>query len=231
MTEKEKTKKEKKSSEEKEDTAYRNQATKEIDAVITKMKKDYSEKEVEMLKDALTKVFVEGIPPKDALGLGDDIINMLYNNATNEYNSGKYKEANSAFKLLTVLDPGVIRNFHGLAASYHKMGNFERAIEVYFGCAYLDPLSPIPYYHISDCYIQSENPLGALLAVNGAITRCGEEPAYEKIKARCQAMMSGLKKELGVKEEKKVDEEQEGGIFEQLQEEKKGGSGTTEEKA
>ncbi|NGX43341.1 MAG: Chaperone protein IpgC [Chlamydiae bacterium] len=229
MAEEAKTKK-KKNTEKKEDTAYRDLVVKEIDAVITKMKKDYSEKEIEMLEDALKKVFVKGIPPKEAMGLGDDMINMLYNNATNEYNSGKYKEANSTFKLLTILDPEVIRNFHGLAASYHKMGNFERAIEVYFGCAYLDPLSPIPFYHISDCYIQLKDPVGALLAVNGAINRCGEEPAYEKIKARCQAMMSELKKELGVEEEEKVEEEQEGGIFEQLQEEKQGDSEPTEEK-
>lgn len=153
------------------------------------------------LIDVLRKVILEGMTPKDAMKLDDQVMNLGYSYAYNLYNTGKFEEANQTFRILRTLDPRSPRYTMGLAACYHKQKEFEKAAEVYFACSLIDLTSPIPFYHMSDCYMQMDDPYDAYIALNAAAKRCGNDPTYAKLKAKCYAMMTGLKKSVGLDQE------------------------------
>lgn len=160
-----------------------------------------SEEERKMHVEALKKVFFEGALPREAIGISDDIMNLLYNQAYTLYNLGQYKEANQIFYFLTTMEP-TASNYHmGLAATHHKMGEYDSAAKAYFAVATLDVLSPVPFYHLADIYLHTEEPKAAYAVLKTAITRCGDDSTYSKLKGRCYAMMEKIKSDLGVNEE------------------------------
>lgn len=149
---------------------------------------------------ALKKVFIQGLSPRLAMGFSSDFMKIVYNHSYNLYNAGKYQEANEFFKMLVQLDPTIPDYYMGLAASYQKLGKFETAIQCYYTLAFVDQTTPIPYYHIASCYEELNNPMGVILSLGGAIQRAGENPHYEKIKARSLALLEGWKSKLGIAE-------------------------------
>jgi type III secretion system low calcium response chaperone LcrH/SycD len=197
-----------------------------IDEKLKRFSDKLSEEEMEMEREALKKVIIDGQVPREAMGISKDFMSLLYTFAFNSYNAGQYKEANQIFQMLNVLDPGVPRYLLGLAATYHKMKEYTTAIETYFTLSMIEMDSPIALFHIADCYEKLDMPVGVLMALGGAITRCGDEQKYAQLKGRCYAMRGKCKKDLGIEEEPALAEgetsqEGEGSIFSQLQEEAK----------
>ncbi|CCB92071.1 type III secretion specific chlamydia chaperone 2 [Waddlia chondrophila 2032/99] len=193
-----------------------------IDEKLEQFKGKLNQEELEMQRQALKEVFIKGRPPRHAMGISPDFMNVLYAFAYNAYNAGKYEDAHNTFKMLNFLEPLTPKYLHGLAASLHKMKKYNEAVEMYFTLAMVEEESPVPYFHIADCYEKLGNPGGILIGLGGAISRCGEESKYAKIKQRCYAMMSKTKQEMGIKDETPIlesEEEQDSGIFERLKEE------------
>jgi len=170
---------------------------KNVSSVGDKLNREEKKK----LVDVLRKVTLEGMTPKDAMKLDDQIMNLCYSYAYNLFNTGKFEEANQTFRILKTLDSRSPRYTMGLAACYHKQKEFEKAAEVYFACSLIDLTSPIPFYHMADCYIQMDDPYDAYIALAAAAKRCGNDPTYAKLKAKCYAMMTGLKKAVGLDQE------------------------------
>lgn len=175
-----------------------------------------TEKEKKMQVDALSEVFLKGKPAEEAMGLDDDIMQVIYSQAYKLYNSGNFNEANQYFKFLSLLDP-TPKNFLGLAASFHQLKDYDNAIQTYFSCAYMEPDNPVPYFYIYDCYEKLNNPFGVMMALNGCIVTCGLEPKYVALKTRCLAILGKLKGE--EPETNKISEEgkEEIDYFKQLQ--------------
>lgn len=192
-----------------------------IDQKLEQTKSNLSEEELEMEKKALKQVFINGMSPRHAMGLTPDFMNMVYNFGYNSYNAGQYEEAEQMFEFLNFVEPGSPVYLLALAASHQKLKDFEKAIELYFSLAIIDNETPLPYYHIADCYEQLNHPEGVLLGLNGAISRCGDDQKYAKLKGKCYAMLSKWKKELGIEEPKTDITEPEEGIFGKLYEEEK----------
>lgn len=194
-----------------------------IDEKLKKHGKKLSEEEIEMQRVALREVFIEGKPPREAMEISVEFLNILYSIAYNSYNAGKYEEANQIFRMLDLLDPAIPRYILGLAATYHQIKDYDKAIAAYFSLTIIEPNSPIGFYHIADCYEKLEMPTGVMMALSGAITRCGEEQKYAKLKGRCYVMRNQYLKKLGHEEHSLLsDEEKEEGkveIFQLLQDE------------
>ena len=168
---------------------------------VSKVSDKLNKEEQEKLQNVLRKVVLEGMVPKDAMQLDDRVMNLCYSYAYNLFNTGKFEEANQTFRILQALDPRSPRYMMGLAACYHKQNEFEKAAEVYFATSLIDLTSPIPFYHMADCYMQMDDPYDAYIALTAATKRCGKDPIYAKLKAKCYAMMTGLRKTLGMDEE------------------------------
>lgn len=133
---------------------------------------------------------------KQAMGLTDALVENIYGQAYRLYNTGKYKDASHLFRLLMMLDPKQSKYTLGLAACFHMLKEFKNAIEIYTICGVMDPETPIPHYHASDCYIQMKDNISALIALEMAINRSGEKPVYKTLKDRAQLTIETLKKEI-----------------------------------
>jgi type III secretion system low calcium response chaperone LcrH/SycD len=84
----------------------------------------------------------------------------------------------------------------GLAACFHMQKNYNAAAQLYMIVSTLDPKSPIPYFHASDCHIQLEDPVTASIMLQMAIKHAEGKPEFKVLKERCEITLSGLKKEV-----------------------------------
>ena len=133
---------------------------------------------------------------KEAMGLTDAMVEGIYGQAYRLYNTGKYKEASQLFRLLMMLNAKQPKYLLGLAACFHMMKEYKNAVEIYTVCGIVDPESPIPHYHASDCYMQMKDVISAIIALEMAVTRSGERAEYKMLKDRAILTIDNLKKEL-----------------------------------
>lgn len=147
-------------------------------------------KEFEAIAD---KVLKKGSNPRDALGLNDQMIEGIYGQAYRLYNTGKYKDACDLFRLLVMLNPTEQKYTLGMAACFHMMKEYRGAADLYTVCSMLDPASPIPHYHASDCYLQLGDKVSALIALEMAIKRSGERAEFQQLKDRAALTVESLK--------------------------------------
>lgn len=175
------------------------QAKKAIKSLGTDLGKEQGKNIDKLSRDALMRQMM----PKNALGLSDAMVEGLYSQAYRLYNTGKYKDASQLFRLLIMIDSSEAKFAMGLAACFHMMKEYTNAIGTYALCGIIDPDSPIPHYHASDCYIQMKDYLSAIISLEMAVKRAGKKPEYQSLKDRSLMTIESLKKEA----------EKRGGIF------------------
>jgi type III secretion system low calcium response chaperone LcrH/SycD len=163
-------------------------AADKISAELGPENKDYQQ--------AVDKLVKKGVMPKDVMGLSDSMIEGIYAQAYRLYNTGKYKDAAQLFRLLIMLNSTEAKYAMGLAACFHMMKEFKNAVEMYALCAIIDPTSPVPHFHSSDCYIQMKDPISALIALEMAVKRAGNQPTYQTLRDRSLLTIESLKKEM-----------------------------------
>lgn len=142
------------------------------------------------------KMSSSGMMPKELLGLNDAMIEGIYGQAYRLYNTGKYREAGQLFRLLVMLNATEAKYAMGLAACLHMIKDLKAAVEAYMLCSVIDPQSPIPHYHASDCYIQMKDRLSAVISLELAARACGDKQEYKTLKDRAQMTILSLKKEI-----------------------------------
>lgn len=165
-------------------------ATEHTGAQISSDKaKHYSQTRDKMMKQAVT--------PKEAMGLSDSMVEGIYGQAYRLYNTGKYKDASQLFRLLIMLNSTEPKYALGLAACFHMLKEYKSAIQMYTLCGIMDPSTPIPYYHSSDCFLQMNDKVSALVSLEMAVKRSGEKAEFRTLKDRALLTIESLKKELG----------------------------------
>ncbi|MBA2369892.1 MAG: SycD/LcrH family type III secretion system chaperone [Candidatus Protochlamydia sp.] len=145
--------------------------------------------------EMMTKMFKEGVPPKDAIGVNNNAVESIYAQAYRLYNTGKYVEATHLFRVLIMLNAMEPKYTLGLAACFHMLKEYKHAIQTYTMCSAFDPTTPLPYYHSSDCFIQMKDYLSGMLCLQMAIDKAGEKPEYAKIKERAILSLESLKQQ------------------------------------
>lgn len=150
----------------------------------------------EAYDDMMGKMLKGGLSPKDALEVNPQTLENVYAQAYRLYNTGKYDEALQLFRILVVLNAMEPKYILGLAASFHLLKEYQNAIQSYTLCSTLDPKSPLPSYHSADCFIQMKDDLSAMVCLEMAIERAGNQPEYAKIKERALLSLAHLKKQL-----------------------------------
>lgn len=141
------------------------------------------------------KMMKQGMTPQEAMGVSSSYLENIYSQAYRLYNTGKYAEASHVFRILIMFNAMEPKYMLGLAACFHMLKDYGNAIQTYTMCAALDPKSPIPHYHSSDCFIQLEEYLSAMLCLELAIERAGGKPEYAKMKERAQMTLESVKKQ------------------------------------
>ncbi len=148
------------------------------------------------LSALVDNVLLQGMPFKDALGVSNAKIEAIYSQAYQMYNSGKFTDAIQLFRLLLVLEPMESKHYMGLAACQHMIKEYENAIKAYGFAGIIDPQTPVPFFHASDCYLQMRDKTSAIIMLDMAVQRAGEHPEYQTLKDRALMMITSLKKEI-----------------------------------
>lgn len=147
--------------------------------------------------DKTVKKVVEGpVTAKDALGLTDAMVEGIYGQAYRLYNTGKYRDAAQIFRLLLMLNATEVKYAMGLAACFHMLKEYTSAVGAYNMVTVIDPNNPVPFYHLSDCYIKLGDLLSAIVVLDMAIKRSGEKAEFRTIKDRAKMTIEGLKKQM-----------------------------------
>lgn len=169
-------------------------STEEMGAKLSKepvgkgMRKNYSKTAQNLIE--------KGFIPKDALGLSDQMVEGIYGQAYQLYQTGRYNDAIQLFRLLIMINSTEPKYAFGLAACFHMMKEYKIAAETYSICALIDIQSPVPHYHASDCYLQMKDNISALVALELAVKRAGQKTEYKALKDRALLTIETLKKEL-----------------------------------
>jgi type III secretion system low calcium response chaperone LcrH/SycD len=157
---------------------------------------DQSKKFAAAFDEISHKMLKQGMTPKDAMGVSPQILENVYAQAYRLYNTGKYIEATHLFRILIMLNAMEPKYMLGLAACFHMLKEYENAIQSYTMCSALDPKTPLPYYHSSDCFIQMKDYLSAMICLELTMDRAGNKSEYAKMKERAQLSLEALRKQL-----------------------------------
>ncbi len=165
-----------------------------IDKAISLLGNSFPKEVLDKQKKLFRDMHEKQLLPYEAMNLNTDVMEFIYDSAYRLYNSGNYDRAKPTFLVLHSLDPLEPKYVLGLAASHHKLEEYETAIEWYMKLVFLDMLSPLSFYHAADCYIKLKRYREAILMLNGVIKRCGDQAEFAEIKERAKNMKQSLGK-------------------------------------
>jgi type III secretion system low calcium response chaperone LcrH/SycD len=169
---------------------------KQVKQAAEKLGSDLKATESEAYAQIVKKATEGAVSPKDVLRISDGQMESIYAQAYRFYNTGKYKEASELFRYLMMVNSSETKYTLGLAACFHLMKDYKAAAQTYLMCNILDEKSPIPAFHASDCYLQMNDKVSALVSLNMAIDKAGSKPEYKILKDRAELTAQNLKKEL-----------------------------------
>lgn len=158
-----------------------------------------SEKLPEAFKELFTNMITEGMTGQEAGELSPELMENMYRQAYQLYNTGKYNEAIDMFRSLVMLNSLEFKYILGLAACFHRLGDYDDAIKTYTMCSVIDPNDPLPYYHSSDCFLQQQDTLSAIVCLKRSVQTAGDRPEFSNIKERSLLSLEKLKEELEAK--------------------------------
>lgn len=167
-----------------------------IEETIVKVAPNCSEKDKKMYEEALKKMMLQAVPIDQVAGITSEMKGSLYAYAYRLYSTGKYKEALMIFSMLSILDGKNPAYPFGVGACHHMLKQYQDAMNAYVASYYLDLNNPLPFYHISDCYLKLNKPDYAAFSLGMVINIAGKEPKYAQIKERAQLTQSSLVKGL-----------------------------------
>jgi type III secretion system low calcium response chaperone LcrH/SycD len=165
----------------------------EIDEIVNKT--NTSPQFKKMATEALLKI-EEGALLKDALGFTPEMLDTIYSNAYNMFQSGQYKKALPLFEFLQKLDPLDYNYTFSIAACYQYQKMYEEAGAYYMMCSELDPLNPVPSFHLFSCFVAMNELTSAWVAIQETIALAEMNPQYDELRERALLEYKGFKKEL-----------------------------------
>ena len=140
---------------------------------------------------ALKEMAEEGKSLRETLEITDGLLEELYSVAYGYYNQGKYKESLTLFNVLVGANLGTYKYVLGLAATYHQMKEYDRAILCFFLALKVEPNNPIPAFYIADSFMKMNAPERALYFLDHVIGLEGTE--HESLKEKCRLLKKSLK--------------------------------------
>ncbi|MCB1114433.1 MAG: SycD/LcrH family type III secretion system chaperone [Chlamydiia bacterium] len=151
--------------------------------------------------DLANKALKGNLSIKGLAGVSDEKEEAIYGQAYLLYNTGRYKEAAEIFRVLITVNSTEPKYMMGLAACFHMMKEYEAAMSSYTMCTFIDPESPVPHFHLSDCYLQLGDDISAVNSLKSAIKRCENKPEFKTLREKSEITLRGLEKE-GMQEKK-----------------------------
>lgn len=161
-----------------------NQEREFIEKAFEDSQDSFSPEERQQLKENFIKMIDGNTTVKKAFGLSDKILETFYNEAYNLYKAGKYRNAAVIFEILRKLSFNEPRYSLAIAACYHYLGEYATAAANYYICKEIDPLNPIPCFHLYDCLMKMDQPIAATDALGEVIARSETDPRFQELKEK-----------------------------------------------
>lgn len=173
---------------------------KQVKKAVEQVGETLKQTETNDYEKLMQKAAANAVMPKDLLRISDAQAEGIYAQAYRLYNTGKYKDACNLFRLLVMINATEAKYTLGMAACFHMQKDYKAAADLYMLCSVIDPASPIPPFHASDCYIQMKDLVSALFSLELAAQKAGQKPEYKVLKDRALLTIAALRKELDIKE-------------------------------
>lgn len=167
-----------------------------IKSAVNKLGPKFSKDEKKEHAKLLVKIFEQGLPPKEAMGLKDEEIAELYSFAYHKFSSQKYQDAREMFKVLLSLDPYNPYYSTALGICHHRLKNYEYALPCYMLSYFLDQANPVNLFYAYDCYINLKDDVSAAIMLSNVIAKSGELSTYAQMKKKAEALFEVLHKKI-----------------------------------
>lgn len=156
----------------------------EVQAAVEKLCKNLSPKGQKMVEEAVLKNINEKVSTKETLGFTPSMLEELYKLAHTQFRAGRYQDALKLFDFLYRLDPLDYRFVFGIAACHQYLKHYQEAAGYYIICQHIDPLNPIPRFHLYDCFMKLDMLVPALRAVEETIAFAKLNVRYKELEER-----------------------------------------------
>ena len=137
----------------------------------------------------------EGHILKDFAGVTDDEMEALYAVALQEFDAGKFEDAENRFLLLCRLDHYSGRFWLGLGATRQMMKRYQDAINAYALAGVHDGENPVPGLRAAECYLALGDLENALSGAKAAIHWSEGKPEFAAFNDRAQALLESIKRQ------------------------------------
>lgn len=175
------------------DAENTNEAMNQADAA----KDEYFQKIKEELKNVTStvgdNVKEKNMLPGQALGFDDTTIEAIYSHGYRLYGAEHYEEAVTIFRTLMLLNPTEKKYLFGMAACFHRLKEYERAVKAYLINAIFDADNPIIYFHAADCYAHLGAVELAQSSLEDVIRIAQDKPQYQVLRERAMLMLEGMR--------------------------------------
>ncbi len=169
---------------------------KEIDKVISEKMSHLPEEKRGEMGVALKKIYCDGVSPKNAFKIDQDLLDFLYGYAYRLFKAGKFKDAEVAFLFLFEMDPASVKYAKALAFCYKEEKDPEMAALGFATWAILDPNDPIPPYYRAELALEHKKYEEAYLAYAESILKSLTNPVYKQLMERAHLNMQCLEERL-----------------------------------
>ena len=129
---------------------------------------------------------------RDFTQLTPESMEAIYMIAYNQYNGGKYQEAERIFRLLSTLDHFDERYWMGLGACRQQLKMYPEAIKAFTFLSVLDMKNPQPPLLVAKCHISTGNAVDAEAALQACIYMSGEDPKHAELKQQAENLLDLL---------------------------------------
>ena len=146
----------------------------------------------ELSMEKLEQILEVGGSMKDAMGLNDKDLEVIYNMGFTEYNQARYEDAAQTFAFLCLCDHQSPRFWMGLGAVWQMMQAFGPATMAYYNATEAGSTDPYAPLHAAECFISLGMLDEAINVLDMAIDWSGNAKNPEEILDRADLMYQSL---------------------------------------
>lgn len=140
-------------------------------------------------KNVLEKFGANGRTFRDFTQLTPESMEVIYMVAYNQYNAGKFKEAESVFRLLAMLNHFERKYWKGLGAAREARRDFEGALQVYGYLGVMDLHDPYPPFQAAKCFVALGKAAEAEAGLRAAVFNSENKPEHAALHLQAKGLL------------------------------------------
>jgi len=155
-----------------------------IKQAVNAHKEGLTPEEIDMQEKAMIDIFENGLLPGEALGFNREFTEYVYKYAYILYQKNKIIEAAQLFRWLITMVPTELKYKYAFIHCLIQQKHWQGAVEQLLLLGEINRKDPYPYEKICDCLIEANDFPGALLAIEQAIIRAGDNATFAQDKEK-----------------------------------------------